>query len=119
MRNIFSRIIVIGLCVISSGCSKSDTEQTPTPVTPVDQVPAVSQIVTTQTVEVGCGSCIFDMDGVSGCQLAVKIDQKPYLVSGSDIDAHTAGLCAGAKQAEVAGKIEGGKFVVSRMELKP
>jgi hypothetical protein len=72
-----------------------------------------------QIVEAGCGSCIFKMADVQGCKLSVKIDGKPYLVSGSDVNAHKAGLCGASKQAEVRGRIEGDKFVASSFELKP
>ena len=72
-----------------------------------------------RTVEAGCASCIFNMKGVTGCQLAVKIDGKPYLVTGADVDAHKAGLCGAAKEAKVAGKVEGGKFVATSFELQP
>ena len=126
MRNILSGIVAVGLCFSLIGCSESESENGHTHVDEVPAVsqpevsqPAVSEAVAVQTAEVGCGSCIFEMEGVFGCPLAVKIDNKPYLVTGSSIDAHTAGLCAGAKQAEVAGKIEGDRFVASQMELKP
>ncbi|MFB3118393.1 MAG: DUF6370 family protein, partial [Myxococcota bacterium] len=66
----------------------------------------------------GCASCIYEMEGVAGCQLAVKIDGKPYLVTGADVNAHGAGLCASAKKAKVAGKIEGDKFVATSFVLQ-
>jgi len=72
-----------------------------------------------RTVEAGCASCIFNMEGVSGCKLAVKIDGKPYLVTGADVDAHGAGLCSSAKKAKVVGEIEGDKFVATSFELQP
>ena len=49
----------------------------------------------------------------------MKIDGKPYLVTGADVNAHGAGLCASAKKAKVAGKIEGDKFVATSFELQP
>ena len=69
------------------------------------------------TVEAGCGSCIFKMPGVEGCKLAVKIDGKPYLVTGADVDAHKAGLCQGAKQATCSGEIKDDTFVATSFEL--
>ena len=77
-----------------------------------------------QTVEAGCASCIFHMEGVVGCKLAVRIDGKPYLVTGSDIDdhgdAHAAdGLCNAAGRAVVEGEIDGGRFVATGFELRP
>ena len=75
--------------------------------------------VAARTVEAGCASCIFNMEGVRGCKLAVRIDGKPYLVTGADVDAHGAGLCSSAKKAKVVGKIEGDKFVATSFELQP
>ncbi len=75
-------------------------------------------------VTAGCGSCIFGMEGVSGCPLAVKIEGKPYLVTGVEMDAlgdaHAPdGLCNMARQATTAGRVEGDRFVAERMELLP
>ena len=75
--------------------------------------------VAARIVEAGCATCIFDMQGIEGCTLAVKIDGKPYLVTGADVDAHGAGLCSSAKKAKVVGKIEGDKFVATSFELQP
>jgi len=72
-----------------------------------------------RNVEAGCGSCIFGMEGVMGCKLAVKIDGKPYLVTGADVNAHKAGLCGSVKMAKVVGEIEGDKFVATSFELQP
>ncbi len=71
------------------------------------------------TVQAGCGSCLFGMEEVKGCKLAVKIDGKAYLVTGADVDAHKAGLCGSAKPAKVEGKIEGDKFVATSFKLNP
>jgi hypothetical protein len=72
----------------------------------------------------GCATCIFDMKGVSGCKLAVKIEGKAYLVSGSAIDDHgdahaSDGLCNAARDAIVEGRIEGDRFVAKHIELLP
>ncbi len=80
--------------------------------------------VAARTVEAGCATCIFNMEGVRGCKLAVKIDGKPYLVTGAEIDdqgdAHgPAGLCVTARKALVSGKVEGEKFVATSFELQP
>ncbi len=71
-----------------------------------------------RTVEAGCGSCIFKMEGVQGCKLAVKIDGKAYLVTGADVDAHSAGLCSASKQAKVRGRLDGDTFAASAFELE-
>lgn len=70
-------------------------------------------------VEAGCGECSYKMEGVTSCVLAVKIDGKTYLVSGADVNAHSAGLCKATRKAEIAGEIVDGKYVVSSFKLMP
>jgi hypothetical protein len=70
------------------------------------------------TVEVGCASCIYKMEGITDCTLAAKIDGKAVLVKGSDVDAHEAGLCAAAKQAVVEGELLGQEFIATKVALK-
>lgn len=119
MRYIIVGIFMTGLVAFQIGCSKSEPETTPAPEATVATPAVASQIVETQVAEAGCATCIFGMEGVQGCQLAIKIKDKPYLVSGTDIDAHSAGLCTAAKQAEITGKIENGQLIASQLELKP
>jgi hypothetical protein len=78
----------------------------------------------TQTVEAACGQCQFGMKGKGGCDLAVRIDGKPYFVEGTDInkhgDAHAAdGFCSAIRKAEVVGEIKNDKFVASSFNLLP
>jgi hypothetical protein len=40
-----------------------------------------------QIVEASCGQCQFGMEG-HGCELAVRIDGKPYFVDGTSLDSH-------------------------------
>ncbi|UPT69429.1 MAG: DUF6370 family protein [Flavobacterium sp. JAD_PAG50586_2] len=65
----------------------------------------------TQTVEAACGQCQFGMTSKSGCDLAVRIDGKPYFVDGTDINKHgdahaTDGFCSAVRKAEVVGEIK-------------
>ncbi len=69
------------------------------------------------TVEVGCASCIYEMEGVEDCELAARIDGKAYLVELDGFDAHGSGLCAGTKTAVVTGAIEGDRFHATSLEL--
>ncbi len=85
---------------------------------------ATTVAATAQTVEAGCATCIYEMKDVTGCKLAVKIDGKAYLVSGKTMDdfgdAHADdGLCSIARKAEVTGKLDGDRFVVTQMSLLP
>lgn len=75
-------------------------------------------------VEAGCGECIFEIPGATGCPLAVRIDGRAYLVRGSGIDDHgdahaPDGLCNSARRARVRGRIEGDEFVAEAFELLP
>lgn len=77
-----------------------------------------------RTAKVACATCIYDMKGVSGCKLAVKVDGEPYLVSGvamKDLgNAHAAhGLCNTERKAKVEGRVEDDRFVAKWMELLP
>ncbi|MHC4443535.1 MAG: DUF6370 family protein [Planctomycetota bacterium] len=110
-------IIVSGLLLAFIGCKEK--AQTTAPAEKEAVTAAKVQTVALQTAEAGCGGCIFKMEGVTGCKLAVKIAGKPYLVTGADVDAHKSGLCSSSKQAQVAGKIQGGKLVASQFTLKP
>ncbi len=85
---------------------------------------APEHAVAARIVEAGCATCVYDMQGVEGCKLAVKIGGKPYLVTGTEIDDHgdahgPAGLCVTARKALVSGKVEGDKFVATSFELQP
>ena len=76
-----------------------------------------------QRGQAGCATCVFDMQGVTGCVLAIKIDGQAYLVEGSDIDDHGdahagEGLCNTARPAEFEGKIVDGKLVATRFALE-
>jgi len=72
-----------------------------------------------QTIEVACAGCVYKMEGAQGCALAVNVGGKPHMVTGVEFDAMANGLCDGPKQARIAGKVEGGKFVATSVMLTP
>jgi len=99
------------MTVALSGCGRSSEPTT-------GESKATLTAAIEKTVEVGCGSCTYGMEGVKGCKTAAKIDDKTYLVSGGGLDAHTSGLCSKTpKQAKVVGQVKDGKFVASKIEL--
>ncbi len=117
MRHVFSVMVVCSLVLGLLGCrspaKRSETKRAP-----------VAPTLTSRIVEAGCASCIFNIKGVKGCKLAVKIGAKPYLVTGSDMDDHgdahgPSGLCVTARKALVTGQIEGDKFAAKSFELQP
>jgi hypothetical protein len=59
-----------------------------------------------QIVEASCGQCQFGMEG-HGCELAVRIDGKPYFVDGTSLDSRDAhandGFCTAIRKASVIG----------------
>ena len=76
-----------------------------------------------QVVEVACGECKFGMKG-KGCDLAVRIDGKPYFLDGVKIDDHgdahaDDGFCNAVRKAEVTGSIQGDHFKATSFKLLP
>jgi len=68
--------------------------------------------------EVGCGSCIYEMEGVDECVAAVLIDGSPYLVEGiKGLDAHAVGLCKSTQHARVEGEVKDGVFKAKGIQL--
>lgn len=68
-----------------------------------------------------CGTCNFKMKA-PGCPLAIKMDDKFYLVEGTKIDDHgdahaDDGFCNAIKKAKVQGTVEGDKFKVTYFEI--
>ncbi len=112
-------IIILVTCVLSTvGCQTSAIVLTdsPQPDTNERDTHLVSQIV-----EASCGECQFKMEG-RGCDLAVRIDGKPYFVDGAKIDdqgdAHSQhGMCNAIRKAKVTGEIKQGRFIASAFKL--
>ena len=75
-----------------------------------------------QVVEASCGQCQFHMTEKTGCDLAVRIDEKPYFVDGTTIDQHgdphaKDGFCNAIRRAEVSGEVKEGRFKAKSFEL--
>ena len=87
------------------------------------QKTATAKVVTKQVVDIACGECQFKMKG-KDCELAVKIDGKPYFVDGKGIDdfgdAHGKhGFCNAVSKAEVTGEIVNNRFKAKEIKLLP
>jgi hypothetical protein len=87
------------------------------------QKAATAKVITKQTVDIACGECQFKMKG-KDCELAVKIDGKPYFVDGKNIDdfgdAHGEhGFCNAVSKAEVTGEIVNNRFKATSIKLLP
>lgn len=76
-----------------------------------------------QTLQVGCGRCIFHMPEAKGCPWAAELDGKHYVMQGAVPQDHHShdpdGICNVSRQAVVDGVLRDGKLIVSRMELLP
>lgn len=82
------------------------------------------KITKPQVVEASCGQCNFGMKDKKGCDLAVRIDGKPYFVDGTNLDDHgdahaEDGFCSKVRKAEVTGEVKNNRFVASSFKLMP
>lgn len=82
------------------------------------------KITKPQVVEASCGQCNFGMKDKKGCDLAVRIDGKPYFVDGTNLDDHgdahaEDGFCSKVRKAEVTGEVKNNRFVASSFKLLP
>jgi len=76
-----------------------------------------------RTVEASCGECNFGLLG-DNCDLAVKIEGKPYFVDGVSITEfghphNKNGFCVAVRQAQVQGEVVDGRFKASYFKLLP
>ncbi|WP_231492175.1 DUF6370 family protein [Pedobacter sp. Leaf170] len=88
------------------------------------------KVITKQVVDIACGECQFKMlaspQGGKGksCDLAIRIDGKPYFVDGKNIDdfgdAHGEhGFCNAVSKAEVSGEIVKNRFKAKEITILP
>ncbi|MGZ5254897.1 MAG: DUF6370 family protein [Flavitalea sp.] len=79
----------------------------------------------TMVVEASCGQCKFGMKTkAKSCDLAVRIDGKPYFVDGTSLDDHgdahsDEGFCNSIRKAAVQGKIVNNRFKATYFKLLP
>lgn len=71
-----------------------------------------------QTVEVGCAQCVYHMSGVQACEMAAVVNGQPMLLTGVEVDLHEHGLCSGAAEAVVSGRVVDGELVATELEIK-
>ncbi len=74
-------------------------------------------------VDAACGECQFEMQG-SGCDLAIRINDKSYFVDGTNINDHgnahaKDGFCNAIRKATVQGVIKDKRFKVTYFKLTP
>jgi len=101
------------------GCTKKEEAAPTKPGTPVSEAAKGAigtALASAQDLEVGCAMCVYKVAGVTACAPAVKVGGKVMMLTGFTPKEHE--LCAAAKKASVTGKIEGDKFVATKVELK-
>ncbi len=105
-------LLPIGAALALGACGQSEkTTQAP------DNQPSGVVTLRTETVEVGCASCVYGMPGVQGCKLAAVVNNNTILVTGTDLDLHDHDLCSVSKDAVVSGTVDGDTMVVTSIEL--
>jgi len=76
-----------------------------------------------KTVEISCGQCQFGLNTQEGCDLAIRIDGRPYFVDGAHIDdfgdAHdmNSGFCEVIRTAKISGELIENRFHATSIEL--
>ncbi|RZL22798.1 MAG: hypothetical protein EOO96_23835 [Pedobacter sp.] len=84
--------------------------------------PQQKTVIKDKVVEIACGECKFGLKGKS-CDLAVRLDGKPYFVDGKKIDdfgdAHDEkhGFCNVISKATVTGEIINNRFKAEKIAL--
>ena len=106
-------IIPIGTALALGACAQNAETAEETSAAPTTLVSLNSE-----TVEVGCGKCVYDIAGVTSCVLAAKIGDRAVLVTGADVDLHDHGLCEDTGTAVVSGRLEGDTFVATTVDIQ-
>lgn len=112
--------LIVSAAFLLASCSGHDQSSHSIASAASPAAPSSSPVATAaQTLEAGCATCVFGMEDVKGCQLAVKLDDKPYLVSGVEMPGHESGLCDHSRTAELTGHLDGERFIATSFALKP
>lgn len=77
----------------------------------------------TDTLDVACGMCQFEMKG-EDCALAARLKDRSYYIEGTHIDSHgdahaKDGFCNMVRRAVVQGGVAGDKYKVTYFKLLP
>ena len=83
----------------------------------------IAGTIESERLEVSCGQCQFGLQE-EGCDLAVRIEGRSYLLDGTSIDDHgdahsQNGFCNCIREAIVSGELQGDRLVVEKFELLP
>ena len=104
-------LLPLGAVLALGACSKTSK-------TAEDSTPSGIVTLRSETVEVGCGMCVYGAPDVKSCQLYAEVNGKIIPVSGADVDLHDHDLCSVSKNAVVSGRVDGDTLVVTSIELE-
>lgn len=112
MKKLFSALLFVAALTVSAQETQCKAEQSE----------AKKEKTKTRIVEASCGQCQFGMTEQKGCDLAVRIDGKPYFVEGTSIDQHGDahahdGFCNSIRKAEVSGEVVNNRFKATSFVL--
>ena len=96
------------------GCERTTSDNKP----PITKPGAPAGTVVSTNAEIACAHCQYKAAGVTACAPGVKIDGKTYVLQGSTVDVQKEGLCTATKPATVEGRIDGDKFIATRVDIK-
>ena len=74
------------------------------PLASADALKAAS-VKRERTMDVGCGKCMLNIQGMDSCEAAVKVGGKAYEITGAYIDPARTGLCKALRKARVVGRL--------------
>lgn len=69
------------------------------------------------SAEAGCAKCSYKLTGAKGCETAVKVAGKVYMLKGVEVSAHAVGLCSAVRPIELAGKVDGADYLATTLNF--
>jgi hypothetical protein len=128
MMRILSLSVAACLCfsVAVLGCGKGESPSTGTSPEAAGSKPAAAPaapkaatktMVASETVKAGCGKCMFNIDGVTSCKLAVAVEGGPKLVTGKTLELSHDEMCTKMVDVIIDGKIESDSFAATSIAL--
>ena len=117
-----STLVAMGIiALVAVGCerseqpAKNETKRIESPdgdggIAPAGTQPSAdalkaASVKRERTMDVGCGKCMLNIQGMESCEAAVKVAGKAYEITGAYIDPTETGLCKALRKARVLGRL--------------